>query len=94
MLEHLRNLRNGWSDEISDVIVHFGTYKARKSWFQGIVIELELGIINGEITDPAIIQAAERFMDRHTSQEFQNQELTTREDIEAGNRIVDLILGR
>lgn len=94
MLERLRHLRNDWSGEIPDKVVHLGAHKARRSWFQAIVAELKVGIQEGEITDPAKIRAAEEFMGRYTAPEFLNQKLTERGDIEAGDRIINVILSK
>lgn len=97
MLEHLRGLRTGWKDEIPDRVIHSNEpdnlYKVRRNWFTGVVADVENLLIEGSITNGNKRAAAEQLLDRFTSEEFRDQELTTAEDIQTANRLIDIILG-
>lgn len=97
MLEHLRDLRTNWKDEFPDHIVHSDEadreYKVRRSWFEGVISDVENLLTEEIITDSTKITAAERLLERFTSKEFIDQELTTAEDIATANRLIDIILG-
>ncbi len=98
MLEHLRGLRTGWKDEIPGKVIHSNEpdnlYKARRSWFTGVVADVENLLIEGSITGETRRAAARQLLDRFTSEKFIDQELTTAEDIQTANNLIDIILGK
>jgi hypothetical protein len=96
-LEHLRFLRDEYSDEIPTEIIHStaknNRFKVRKAWFAGLVGDLELVITDGLVTDRSIALMAEAFMEKYTGEGFQHQVRTTKEDIELANNLINLIIG-
>ena len=99
MLEHLRGLRTEWEDKIPDKVIHSDTtpprnFKVRRSWFTGVVADVECLLIEETITGDAKRAAAEQLLERFTSEGFQRQELTIPDDIQTANRLIDIILGR
>ena len=98
MLEHLRGLRTDWKDEIPGKVIHSDAvdnqYKVRRNWFTGVVADVENLLIDGEITTDEGKAAAGQLLDTFTSDEFANRELTTAQDIQTANRLIDVILGK
>lgn len=97
MLEHLKRLRTDWSDQIPKEIVHSDApdnqYKVRRNWFTGVVADVANLLDEGEITDLARQTAAKQLIASFTSEEFINRDLTTIEDIQTANSLIDIILG-
>ena len=96
LLEHLRGLRDDWSDEIPEEIIHSDApdskFKVRASWFVGVTADVFCALEEGEIKTPQGRAAAEQLITRFTSEEWANQDLTTAEDIQEANRLIDIIL--
>jgi len=95
-LGHLRDLRYVSSDEIPHKIIHSidenRNFKVRKSWFAGVVADVENAFRRGEIRTPERKLAAKQLMERFTSEEFTQQKLTEESDIVEANRLIDIIL--
>jgi len=96
-LEKLRRDRDHYIDEIPPEVVDSlspsKNFKARKVWFQLVVVGLRGALQNGQITDLEVAEEAEKFIKHYTSEKFHHQALTTAEDIERGNRIINMALG-
>lgn len=95
-LEHLRNLRTTWSDEIPKKIIHSdsGTKsKARKNWFTGVAADIETAMVENEINSPGAKDAAEKLLAIYESPAFINRKLTRKKDIQVFNDLIDIILG-
>lgn len=96
LLEHLVWLRNEFSDEIPDEIVHStdkdNKYKVRRSWFTGVVAAAEEALRKGEIKTSEGKLAVEQLSERFTSEEFIQKAKTEKEDIEKANELIDIIL--
>lgn len=96
-LEHLIVLRDTWSDEIPDRVIHSDSRimsKARRNWFVGVVADVKVALDEGYIQSAEAREATEKLMDRFTSRKFIKQKLTKKEDIQEANRLIDVILGR
>jgi len=96
-LEILRELRDECSDEIPDKIIRGShpdrsKFKVRKNWFHGVVGYLGMALEQGLISGSTAQTEAENFIDYYTSDEFGTR-LTTAEDIERANSIINLVLG-
>jgi hypothetical protein len=95
-LEHLKMLRHDFSDEIPDRILHStnkdNKYKVRRNWFQGVVADTENALSKGKIKTSEGKLAAEQLLERFTSEEFKQRELTEKRDIEEANKLIDIIL--
>jgi len=95
-LTHLAFLRDQYSDEIPQIIIHStaknNRFKVRKAWFAGVVGDLEIALTDGLITDPDTVLQANNFIDKYSSKDFNHQERTTADDIAAANAIIGLIL--
>lgn len=93
--DRLRHLRDDWSDEIPDEIIHSTSpnkaFKVRVGWFQGVTATLEAAL--EQIDDPALEAEVTRFVNYYTSDVFKAQELTKASDIFAANRIINRVLG-
>lgn len=98
MLEHLRGLRTGWKDEIPGKVIHSNEpdnlYKVRRNWFTGVVADVENLLVEGSIRNGVKKVAAEQLLERFTSDEFRDRDLTTPEDIQTANNLIDVILGK
>ncbi len=98
MLEHLRGLRTGWKDEIPGKVIHSDAadnrYKVRRNWFTGVVADVENLLTDGEITTDEGRAAAGQLLDTFTSEEFTRRELTSAQDIQTANSLIDVILGK
>ena len=98
LLGHLRGLRYDWSDEIPEEIIHSDAppdkrySKARTSWFTSVTADVYYALEEGEIKTPQGKAVAEQLITRFTSEEWANQDLTTAEDIQEANRLIDIIL--
>ena len=93
-LEHLRKITDNASDEIpNEVLRGRGNYKVRRNWWNGVVVDMELGLHRGEIPNQ-LVDETRQFIAHYTSENFHDQILTTREDIQRANSLIDRILGR
>lgn len=93
-LERFQWLRDKFSDEIPDKVLHGrGDFKVRRNWWQGVVSNLERGLGNGVVPEE-LRPEVESFLDDYTSEEFHKQPLTTKADIERANGLLDRILGK
>lgn len=90
-LEHLRYLREEFSDEIPEKIIHSGPYKVRKNWWQGVTADLEAVIEDEDIKDSELLTEVQSFLINHLTDEF-NERLTTAQDIEEANVLIDKVL--
>ncbi len=92
MIERLRCLRDGYSDEIPEEILHGqGRFKVRRNWWHGLIGYLERGLEYGDIPKE-FGEEIEAFVERYTSEEFHRQPLTTSDDISRANSLLDKIL--
>jgi uncharacterized protein YaaW (UPF0174 family) len=95
--EQLKSLRRDWSDEIPQEVIHFNDedskYKVRRNWFQQIVTNTWMLLDEGKISNEESKKAAEELIEKFTSEEFVERKLTTSEDIETANHLMDVILG-
>lgn len=95
-MEHLRWLRDDFSDEIPGRIVDGydkdNKYKARKNWFQGVVAGVSGALDDGEIKTSEGKHAAERLIERFTLKEFRRGERTEEKDIKEANKLIDIVL--
>lgn len=91
-LERFQWLRDEFSDEIPDNVLHGrGNFKVRRNWWQGIVGDLARGLDNGVVSEE-LKPEVEQFLTHYTSEEFHQQPLTTRADIDRANRLLNRIL--
>ena len=97
-LEHLRQLRDDYSDEIPEEIIHEGKFKVRGRWFASIIADLEIGLREGVIgaQHVGVIQSFfdKYLVETHDSQNTFGTERITRDQIEEGNHLLDVVLGR
>jgi len=97
-IEYLRILRDDYSDEIPNKVLNGSMprdqikYKVRRNWWNGLVGGLsrvqEKGLISNELQEDVTA-----FLEHYTSEEFHNQPLTTAEDIQKANNLLNKILG-
>lgn len=97
-LERLRKLKDEWSDEIPKKIIHgpssdLKKFKVRRNWWQGVVGSLAMALERGQIPNPEVQEEVKEFLEHYTSEKFHKQPLTTAEDIEKANSIINLVLG-
>jgi len=88
----LLELRDDYSDEIPDTVVHGNlTYKVQRNWWTGVVGVLanlaSEGVLQGEL-----IREVDRFIKRYSSQEFHRQPLTTQQDLNNANAMLNKVL--
>lgn len=93
--EYLRTLRDNWSDEIPDNIIHgpiSGTdkkqFKVRRNWWQGVVGSLGRLQLKGLIS-PEMNDEVTEFIAYYTSDQFT---LTTPDDIQRANALITRII--
>jgi hypothetical protein len=90
LLLELRHLRDDYSDEIPEQVINSVTgqeYKVRNAWFGFVAGHLELGEINGLISEE-LAEKARQFGDKYCTDEFRDR-LTTSEDIEEANALLN-----
>lgn len=91
-LERLAWLRDEFSDEVPDEIIHgAGKFKVRRAWWQCLAGNLDNGLREGVI--PEELRADTRAFLRHTTTEFRQQTLTKPDDIQRANNLLDRIIG-
>jgi hypothetical protein len=95
MFEKLKEFRKDWKEEIPEKVIHSNDtnkkYKVRRVWFQGVVGIVESLLMGGHLKPDQVV-AANSILEKFTSEEFHQQELTTRQDIETANSLIDTIL--
>jgi hypothetical protein len=94
VFERLRRLKNNYSDEIPDEVLHGeGGYKVRRNWWHGVVGYVDQLKDQGQI--PKELQTeVDQFITHYTSPDFHQQDLTTEDDIKRANSLLDKLLGR
>jgi hypothetical protein len=96
-IEDLLILRDDYKNEIPREILHSTSsdnkYKVRKSWFQGLVAVAENRLMKGLIREPNLVKDIDAFIVRYTSPDWAHPAvLTTKEDIEKADNLIDKIL--
>ena len=101
-LEKLRAMRDGYSDEIPEIILHSSRgldgkptqtppkYKVRKGWFQGVISWLEIGIDEGYVKN-GNRQLYDEFLKYAEKTKLSNR-LTTKEDIQLTNTLLTSVI--
>jgi hypothetical protein len=96
LVDKLRELREDWSDEIPQEEKHSTSennkYKVRGAWFDSVVADVWLLLEDKVITKEESKKAANELINKFTTEEFKNRELTTKEDIQTANKLIDEIL--
>jgi hypothetical protein len=96
IMEHLREARETWSDEILPEIIHSDAqnnkYKVRAGWFVGVAADVSILLDEGFITGEKPMEAARELLDRYSSGKLPACPRTTAEDIATTNRLIDIIL--
>lgn len=91
---HLSIIRDHYSDEIPRHIIHFGPYKVRKGWWAALFINLDAMNRRGFIEE-GLRDEVEEFITFYRESDFFNLDfLTSEQDIDYANNIVDRVLGR
>ncbi|GEM_PF-1729108 len=89
--ENIRMLRDAYSNEIPENIVHStdenNKFKVRGAWWAALGGNLRVSLREGTITDPLVRSNIENFLDTPKS------EMTTKEDIDRANKIINIVLG-
>jgi len=67
-------------------------FKVLKRWFTALVTSLELVIAGNVIQDPQAREKIKLFIKKYASEDFANQKLTTPENIQEGDEIINLVL--
>jgi hypothetical protein len=96
-LQDLRDFKN-YSEKPQDKIFEpgdpsYGATKYRKSFFTGIAGDLDLFIRWNLVTDPEVIEKAQKFISWYKT-EFASSARVTPEDINKANEILDFILSK
>ena len=92
----LRMLQMADKDTIPNEIIHSNYpdkhYKVRKNWWYEVLISIDLGIEDGEFTDPELIKEMHTFQKKYQTKEFFDpNNLTTSENIQEVNALIDKI---
>jgi hypothetical protein len=89
-LAHLRLLRDDFSDEIPDKLLHSPMgqpkYKVRKSWFQGVIADARNIVLDNYAHENTKEQFQE-FWDYYETSGMSSR-LTTRKDIDKANQLL------
>ncbi len=96
-LEHLRFLRDNFSDRIPDRVIHSNDkdkrYKVRRNWWAGLLADLSNGLDEGVF--PGHLKGeVEQFMEEHYGDEFREKPLIEAADIKKANDLLDKIFGK
>lgn len=95
--DKLRYLRDSFSDEIPEEVVHSTSpnkkFKVRKGWFQGVTATLERALDEGFVANHDIELQVKDFVEEYLSQDFKDKPLTEASDIFEANKIINLVLG-
>lgn len=90
------DLRNTYSDEIPDTEVHStdknNRYKVRSAWFTGISTGAQMLRSQGLVGNDEQGQKVQEFIQHVNSEQFHQRGLTTKEDIDRGNEILDILI--
>ncbi len=97
-VERIRTYRFDFSDEIPTQVIHskdkvdeeVPMYKVRKGWFEGVGVLLDIGISLGYLLYKFKIK--EIAMKERWKKTGFHERLTTREDIDYANQVLDEIL--
>ncbi|MBI2268333.1 MAG: hypothetical protein HYU80_02670 [Candidatus Blackburnbacteria bacterium] len=98
-IEYLRILRDDYSNEIPEQVLHGPVtnsdrkkFKVRRNWWNGVVGGLGRLRLKG-LVPTGLEQEVQDFVDHYSSEEFHSQPLTTAEDIARANEIITKIVG-
>lgn len=98
LVEYLRILRDEYSDEIPEQVLHgFVTdqdrkkFKVRRNWWHGVVGGLDILQSRG-LVPSGLEQEVSDFVEHYSSKDFHNQPLTTADDIARANEILTKIV--
>lgn len=89
MIENLRKLRDEVDGTIPDEIVHFGLYKVRTNWFNGVQSRLGRMLKKGLIPE-SLREEVLLFID---SVMGKGERLTTQDDIDKADALITKVLG-
>ena len=93
-LEHLKFLKDGFSNEIPTKILHSNMgqsrYKVRTNWFQGVIANAECVISEGYVSEKSK-KLFEEFMEYYENSNAINR-LTSRVDIEKANKLLESLI--
>ena len=96
-IERFRYFKNEWKSEIPNQILSGASpdkkYKVRKNWFQGVIGDLEWGVLPllSKEKHQVLIEDIRNFFSRYTSAEFKSR-LTTKEDIDTADSLIDSVI--
>ena len=94
LLSRLQELRYDFSGDIPEVILHSNMgqprYKVRKVWFQAIIAEGELAILDGVVSEGSE-KIYNAFYDWYTTYKVFYR-LKTKEDIKKGDEVLDSMI--
>lgn len=97
-MEHLRWLKDTFSDEIPKEIIHGGyrhgvEYKVQKNWWTGVIADLDMLLVEGRIPSE-YRQEVEAFIIEYTSEQYRAEYLYTATDIARANQLIDKVVGK
>lgn len=91
-MEHLRRLHEEYSSEIpNEVLSNKGKFKVRRNWWTAVVGYFDELRYQNQIP-PAFKGEVDDFIDYYTSAKFHRQPLTSLEDINRVNDLLDRFL--
>jgi len=95
--EKLTELRDDFSDEIPEKIIHSDQtsdkkYKAVKYWWTALNSYLQTGIDFDVIQEPELKKDVDAFIKKYSSKEFNNQPRTTTDNINEANKTISNVL--
>ena len=99
LIDDLRRYKNDYSNEQPASILHSAgkdprvSSKWRKGFFAMFYTRLQL-LTNGSLIPTEYQVEVNEFMKHFTSQEFINQDLVTKDDVDWANRLLDKLLGK
>lgn len=98
-IEYLRVLRDDYSDEIPELVLHGPVsavdrkaFKVRRNWWNGVVGGLDRLQSKG-LVPPGLDEEVQNYVSHYSSDEFHNQPLTTADDIQRANDLITRIVG-
>lgn len=91
-----QDLRSKYSDEVPEEEIHstnkHNRYKVRTAWFTGISTGAQMLLSQNLITDSDQKKKVENFTKYTKSEEFHQRGLTTKDQIDQGNEILDILI--